>query len=205
MVPAEKGYCKDFSPCRTPIAATVAVPTNSTPRRASKVTGTTTTGPVTTTSRPAAAAARMSSTSRPASKATRTADDTLRTRWRTSGPPAIPTLLISPSPRNLVARYRPHCANIGARPLALARPWEDTMKFSACIEWLFAEESDDFARRIQLARQAGLDAVEFWRWTNKDIDAIERALGETGMALSGFVAEPMIALTDAANRQTFLD
>lgn len=79
------------------------------------------------------------------------------------------------------------------------------MKFSACIEWLFAEESDDFARRIQLARQAGLDAVEFWRWTNKDVDAIERALGETGMTLSGFVAEPMIALTDAVNRQAFLD
>ena len=78
------------------------------------------------------------------------------------------------------------------------------MKLSACIEWLFSDETDDFAQRIHLAKKAGLDAVEFWFWSNKDIDAIEAALRETGLSLSGFVAEPMIALTDAANREKFL-
>ncbi len=78
------------------------------------------------------------------------------------------------------------------------------MKLSACIEWLFADASADFAERIRLAKASGLDAVEFWFWSNKDLDAIERALKETGMALSGFVAEPMIPLTDPANHAAFL-
>jgi hydroxypyruvate isomerase len=79
------------------------------------------------------------------------------------------------------------------------------VKFSACLEWLFADEAPDFADRIRLASKAGLDAVEFWKWSNKDIDAIEVALRETGIALTGFVAEPMIPLTDPANREPFLE
>ena len=78
------------------------------------------------------------------------------------------------------------------------------MKYSACIEWLFAAEAESHADRIPLAARAGLDAVEFWTWQNKDLDAITAALHETGMALTGFVAEPMIALTDPANREPFL-
>jgi hydroxypyruvate isomerase len=78
------------------------------------------------------------------------------------------------------------------------------VKLSACIEWLFSDATDNFADRIRMAKAAGLDAVEFWFWSNKDIDAVEAALKETGMPLSGFVAEPMIALTDPANRDAFL-
>lgn len=79
------------------------------------------------------------------------------------------------------------------------------MKFSACIEWLFSDATPDMAERIRLAKAAGLDAVEFWKWSTKDIDAIAAALDETGIALSGFVAEPMIALTDPENRNAFLE
>jgi hydroxypyruvate isomerase len=78
------------------------------------------------------------------------------------------------------------------------------MKLSACIEWLFADEAEAVPDRIRLARQAGLDAIEFWLWSNKDIDGIARALEETGLGLSGFVAEPMIPLTDPANKDAFL-
>ena len=78
------------------------------------------------------------------------------------------------------------------------------MKLSACIEWLFADASDDFAERIRLAKASGLDAVEFWLWSNKDLGAIDAALKETGLNLSGFVAEPMVALTDPANHAAFL-
>ncbi len=78
-------------------------------------------------------------------------------------------------------------------------------KFSACVEWLFADEAEDFADRIRLAAKAGFDAFEFWHWTNKDIGRIEAAMGETGIALASFVAEPMIALTDRANHANFLD
>ncbi|MBX5241393.1 TIM barrel protein [Rhizobium sp. NLR22b] len=77
-------------------------------------------------------------------------------------------------------------------------------RYSACIEWLFAEDGDSFPDRIRRAHAGGLTAVEFWRWTDKDLDAIEAALKETGLAVTSLVAEPMIALTDAANRKAWL-
>ncbi|ABC92129.1 putative hydroxypyruvate isomerase protein [Rhizobium etli CFN 42] len=77
-------------------------------------------------------------------------------------------------------------------------------RYSACIEWLFAEDGDSFPDRIRRAHAGGLTAVEFWRWTDKDLDAFEAALEETGLAVTSLVAEPMIALTDAANRQAWL-
>jgi hydroxypyruvate isomerase len=79
------------------------------------------------------------------------------------------------------------------------------MKYSACLEWLFAAEAPDFADRIRLAKQAGLDGVEFWLWSNKDVDAIQAALDETGIAITGFVAEPMVPLTDPARHDEFLE
>lgn len=77
-------------------------------------------------------------------------------------------------------------------------------RFSACIEMLFVPESADPAERIRLARQAGLDAVEFWIWSNKDLDAIERALDETGITLAGIVAEPFAQLTREDDHDRFL-
>jgi hydroxypyruvate isomerase len=79
------------------------------------------------------------------------------------------------------------------------------MKLSACIEWLFADEAETFADRIRLAHRHGVEAVEFWRWTNKDVGSLEWALNETGIELASFVAEPMIALTDRANQAAFIE
>jgi hydroxypyruvate isomerase len=78
------------------------------------------------------------------------------------------------------------------------------MKYSACIEWLFAE-TGDFPARIRAARRAGLDGVEFWKWTTKDIDPIAAALDETGLKLTGFVAEPMVPITDPGCHAEFLE
>lgn len=78
------------------------------------------------------------------------------------------------------------------------------MKFSACIDMLFAGESDDPARRIHLAKDAGMDAVEFWLWSNKDLDAIADALEETGLGLAGIVAEPFAELTTTSDHDRFL-
>jgi hydroxypyruvate isomerase len=77
-------------------------------------------------------------------------------------------------------------------------------RFSACIEMLFVPESADPAERIRLAAHAGLDAVEFWLWSNKDLDAIERALDETGVTLAGIVAEPFAELTRETDHDRFL-
>lgn len=76
--------------------------------------------------------------------------------------------------------------------------------FSACIEMLFVRESADPAERIRLAKAAGLEAVEFWRWSNKNLDAIERALDETGVTLAGIVAEPFAELTRETDHDRFL-
>ncbi|MGV8832734.1 MAG: TIM barrel protein [Devosia sp.] len=77
-------------------------------------------------------------------------------------------------------------------------------KFSACIEMLFVPETDDFAQRIGLAKAEGFELVEFWLWSNKDLDAVERALGETGVKLAGIVAEPFAELTRESDYDRFL-
>ena len=77
------------------------------------------------------------------------------------------------------------------------------MKYSACLELLFTE-APNFADRFRLAQDAGFGAVEFWGWRNKDTDGVRRALDDTGLTLCGFVAEPMLPLTDSAQHEGFL-
>lgn len=79
------------------------------------------------------------------------------------------------------------------------------MKYSACIEWLFAAEAPNFPDRIRAAKAAELDAVEFWRFSNKDLDGVEAALRETGLPLAGILCEPITPLTNPAAHDGFLD
>jgi hydroxypyruvate isomerase len=79
------------------------------------------------------------------------------------------------------------------------------MRFSACIEVLFAKEAPVFPDRIRLARDAGLDAVEFWWTSNKDVDAVKAALDETGLPLAGAVVETTAHLTGKAAHPRFLE
>lgn len=77
--------------------------------------------------------------------------------------------------------------------------------FSACIEMLYVPETDDIAERMRMAARSGFTAVEFWWWTNKDLDAIEKAQRETGLKVTGMVAEPMIPLVDPSTHDRFLE
>lgn len=77
-------------------------------------------------------------------------------------------------------------------------------RLSACIEMLFAPETADMAQRIRLAAAEGFGLVEFWLWSNKDLDAIEAALQETGVTLAGIVAEPFAELTRESEHDRFL-
>lgn len=61
------------------------------------------------------------------------------------------------------------------------------IKLSACIEMLFDDLS--FTDRILAARDAGCDAVEFWGWRTKDLDAIADTLDETGLSLAAFTTD----------------
>jgi len=78
------------------------------------------------------------------------------------------------------------------------------MRYSACIELLFRKEIPVFADRIRAAKSAGLDAVEFWAWSNKDLGAIEAALRDTGLPLAGILCEPIANITNPATHEFFL-
>nr|WP_272211197.1 TIM barrel protein [Marinicella sp. W31]MDC2877084.1 TIM barrel protein [Marinicella sp. W31] len=48
-------------------------------------------------------------------------------------------------------------------------------------------------------------SFEFWHWSNKDIDAIARTASSCNIAVAGLVAEPLIAITNPANRSVWLE
>jgi hydroxypyruvate isomerase len=78
------------------------------------------------------------------------------------------------------------------------------MKFSACIEWLFAEDGASFPERIRRASAADLDAVEFWGWRDKDIEGIRVAIEEVGLPVAAILSEPTGRLVDRSTHETFL-
>jgi hydroxypyruvate isomerase len=79
-----------------------------------------------------------------------------------------------------------------------------TMQFAACIEWMFTSAGDDLASRIRAAHAAGIPGVEFHLWREKDLDAIEAALDETGVRLVSFCVEPRRSLVDPADHDAVL-
>jgi hydroxypyruvate isomerase len=78
-------------------------------------------------------------------------------------------------------------------------------KYSACIEWLFEREAPAVPDRIRAAKAAGLDGIEFWKWSNKDLDAVRAALDETGLPIAGILCEPIAGITDPEAHDAFLD
>jgi hydroxypyruvate isomerase len=78
-------------------------------------------------------------------------------------------------------------------------------KYSACIEWLFANEAPAVPDRVRAAKAAGLDGIEFWKWSNKDLDAVKTALDATGLAIAGILCEPIAKITDPDAHAAFLD
>ena len=56
------------------------------------------------------------------------------------------------------------------------------LKVSACIDMMFADQP--FEQRIRSVRDCGLDAIEFWKWSNKDVPAVVRLKEELGLSFS---------------------
>lgn len=77
------------------------------------------------------------------------------------------------------------------------------MRYSACLELLYTE-APDFTDRFQLAKNANFGAVEFWTWRDKDVGKVQKMLDATGLTLCGFVAEPMLPLTDPVQHRGFI-
>src|SRR5438046_2723698 len=57
-------------------------------------------------------------------------------------------------------------------------------QLSVCIEMIFRDLP--FIERIAATRAAGLDAVEFWGWRNKELDSIQAACRDHGVHVTAF-------------------
>jgi len=79
------------------------------------------------------------------------------------------------------------------------------MKLSACIEWLFADETNDVAERVHKAAECGLYGVEFHLWRDKPIRTVRKALDETGLKLTSFCVDPRRSIVDRAQRTELLE
>ena len=80
-----------------------------------------------------------------------------------------------------------------------------TYELSVCTEMLFREFGEPMSLpQLRAVKESGIDAVEFWFWRNKDIDAIERALGETGLKTVTMVSEPQSQAVNPARQDEFV-
>ena len=69
------------------------------------------------------------------------------------------------------------------------------IRLSACIEMLFGEV-EDFAGRIPVAAAAGLDAIEFWGYSSKDLEAIAAASQQAGLPVAAMAVEAPEGMLD---------
>jgi hydroxypyruvate isomerase len=75
------------------------------------------------------------------------------------------------------------------------------MKASVCIEMIFTEHP--FLERIQLAAAMGFDAVEFWNWDNKDMDAIKETAASAAIKIATFQSNLGGTLVHPEQRESF--
>jgi len=61
-------------------------------------------------------------------------------------------------------------------------------------------DDEPFHDRIHRAAAADVDAVEFWDWREKDLDAVESAADEAGVEIVGCVAGGELTDPEAAGR-----
>ena len=74
---------------------------------------------------------------------------------------------------------------------------------SACIEPMYQELP--FLDRFQAAKRDGFDFVEFWSWTDKDLDAVKAAARSAGVGISGFNGDAELSLIDPEQKEAYLD
>lgn len=78
------------------------------------------------------------------------------------------------------------------------------LSYSACIEWLFADDGAPIEERVLRSARAGIHSVEMWCWDRHDLDALGSALRASGVALTSFHSEPHGQLTDPSTHRDFL-
>lgn len=76
------------------------------------------------------------------------------------------------------------------------------LKRCACIEPLYGEIP--FLERFQAAKADGFDYVEFWSWTDKDLDAVKAAAEKADIGISGFNGDADFSLIDPTQKEDYL-
>lgn len=76
------------------------------------------------------------------------------------------------------------------------------MKCTACIETIFTELP--WEERFMAAKKAGFDAVEFWSWTDKDLDQIKKLAEEADIVITGFNGDADYSLVDPTHKEKYL-
>ncbi len=61
------------------------------------------------------------------------------------------------------------------------------IKFSVCIEMIFSDLP--ILDRIDAVAQAGMPAIEFWSWRNKDMPAVADRAAQNKLRIAGFLAD----------------
>ncbi len=72
-----------------------------------------------------------------------------------------------------------------------------------CIEPMYAEIP--FLDRFAAAKKDGFDFVEFWGWTDKDLDTVKKAANDAGIGISGFNGDADYSLIDPSHKKKYLD
>ncbi|MEO8693658.1 MAG: TIM barrel protein [Acidimicrobiales bacterium] len=70
----------------------------------------------------------------------------------------------------------------------------NALVLSPNVEFLFADASADFNERVSIAAAAGVHAIEFWGWRNKDVDGLEHVLRATDVHVTAMVVDPIVSM-----------
>jgi hydroxypyruvate isomerase len=70
----------------------------------------------------------------------------------------------------------------------------NALVLSPNVEFLFADASADFNERVGIAATAGVRAVEFWGWRDKDVDGLERVLRANDVRVTAIVTDPIVSM-----------
>ena len=73
----------------------------------------------------------------------------------------------------------------------------------ACIDTLYTELP--WLERFQAAKNDGFEAVEFWDWRVRDLDATREAAEKAGIAISGFNGDADYSLVDPTHKEKYID
>ena len=79
------------------------------------------------------------------------------------------------------------------------------MKFqkSACIDPMYTELP--FLQRFEAAKRDGFEFVEFWSWTDRNLDEIKSAADAAGIGIAGFNGDAELSLIDPEQKQAYFE